>query len=477
MSKRTGHRGAALLISLLILVSLPTSETQAQSQVADRFRDYFRRHDGMRVLGSPLTGLVVTDDYPAQYFEKGRLEDHRADGGGAAWQFLYGRLTAELMARAPDLAVNATNMRYADLRRAAAPDRRHRPPPGFTSGTQAEATGVFVPYDPQLGAAPGFVVPLYFWSYINRPELFPGGWLHDVGLPMTDAYLVETTKRGRPRQVMLQAFERTVLTYDPRNPPAWQVERGNIGTDALAAGPIRDEIAIPAPGARVTLPLHIQAHAGRPGEQITVALRWRDGVELRRSFTTLRGRDGSGLLIANLGWQTESPPPHPSTRMATLELHDRHGVLLARRDVEVLPAGVPETQAATIFWVVGDRLRPQVRYLPRTPRVGAATLDALLWGPLPGNMPGYSTAIPRPEEVLNFAGRDAGWGPRVTLRKLSISNGVATADFSRELRAYGGGALRARLIRDQITRTLQQFPTVRTVQITIEGRIEGVLAP
>jgi spore germination protein GerM len=65
----------------------------------------------------------------------------------------------------------------------------------------------------------------------------------------------------------------------------------------------------------------------------------------------------------------------------------------------------------------------------------------------------------------------------VTLRSLTIENGVATADFSPELQAYGGGAARAILIREQITRTLLQFPTVQSVRITIAGQTAGVLQP
>jgi len=43
--------------------------------------------------------------------------------------------------------------------------------------------------------------------------------------------------------------------------------------------------------------------------------------------------------------------------------------------------------------------------------------------------------------------------------------------------AYGGGAARIGLIRQQITRTLQQFSTVREVRIAIEGDVAGALQP
>lgn len=79
--------------------------------------------------------------------------------------------------------------------------------------------------------------------------------------------------------------------------------------------------------------------------------------------------------------------------------------------------------------------------------------------------------------MLRYPGRAPDWGDRVRLRSLTIVDGVATADFSKELNAYGGGSLRVMLIRQQITQTLRQFPTVRTVRIAIEGQTEGILQP
>jgi hypothetical protein len=47
----------------------------------------------------------------------------------------------------------------------------------------------------------------------------------------------------------------------------------------------------------------------------------------------------------------------------------------------------------------------------------------------------FGTALPTPKEGLSYPRREAGWA-RVTLRSLKLENSVATADFSRELRAY-----------------------------------------
>jgi hypothetical protein len=50
-----------------------------------------------------------------------------------------------------------------------------------------------------------------------------------TGYPLTEAYWTTIRVGGQPRDVLVQAFERRVLTYTPDNPPGWQVEAGNVG--------------------------------------------------------------------------------------------------------------------------------------------------------------------------------------------------------------------------------------------------------
>src|SRR5579864_7754202 len=76
----------------------------------------------------------------------------------------------------------------------------------------------------------------------------------------------------------------------------------------LPAAASSPAIQLPSPGARVTLPLHIQARLGRPGEVLTAALRWRDGTSLASRIRTLRGPDGQGLLLESLDWTQETGP-------------------------------------------------------------------------------------------------------------------------------------------------------------------------
>lgn len=77
-------------------------------------------------------------------------------------------------------------------------------------------------YDDTLGHN----VPGVFWDWMNNQSI---GWTYLTGHPVTEAYWVNTQIEGEPRQVMVQAFERRVLTFNPANEAAWQVEAGNAG--------------------------------------------------------------------------------------------------------------------------------------------------------------------------------------------------------------------------------------------------------
>jgi hypothetical protein len=54
-------------------------------------------------------------------------------------------------------------------------------------------------------------------------------WVADLGYPITEPYWTNVKIGGAPKQVLVQAFQRRVLTYVADNPPGWQVEMGNVG--------------------------------------------------------------------------------------------------------------------------------------------------------------------------------------------------------------------------------------------------------
>ncbi|HUG14118.1 MAG TPA: transglycosylase SLT domain-containing protein [Thermomicrobiales bacterium] len=58
-------------------------------------------------------------------------------------------------------------------------------------------------------------------------QQYPANYI--IGRPLTEPYWVDATVGGVAQRVMVQAFERRVLTYTPDNDPAWRVESGNAG--------------------------------------------------------------------------------------------------------------------------------------------------------------------------------------------------------------------------------------------------------
>ncbi|MBI2610099.1 GerMN domain-containing protein [Candidatus Giovannonibacteria bacterium] len=102
------------------------------------------------------------------------------------------------------------------------------------------------------------------------------------------------------------------------------------------------------------------------------------------------------------------------------------------------------------------------REIPKTTAVGRAALEQLLRGPtLSEKEAGYFSSI----------------NDGVLIQWLLIENGVAKVDFDEQMEYQVGGSCRVAAIRSQITETLKQFPTVKSVSISINGRTEDILQP
>ena len=90
-------------------------------------------------------------------------------------------------------------------------------------------------YEPTLGHNIADV----FWSFMNqRGPVFQDGrytdstvvdWLFAMGYPITEPYWIEINVGGQNRWVLMQAFQRRILTYSPYNPEGWKVEMANVG--------------------------------------------------------------------------------------------------------------------------------------------------------------------------------------------------------------------------------------------------------
>lgn len=74
------------------------------------------------------------------------------------------------------------------------------------------------------------------------------------------------------------------------------------------------------------------------------------------------------------------------------------------------------------------------------------------------------------KKFLSPEGKFTPWGDKVMVRGVRIEDGIAYADFSKELYSYGGGSCRVEAIGSAIENTLKQFPQVEKVVILVEGR-------
>ena len=210
------------------------------------FAPYYALVDGPRTMGQAISPLMSVNGVNAQYFEKARLEDQRANNrtGNPAYDFEYGLLVDEMKAvnSLRPVGGDRSNVTYATLNQQSAASLRVPVPAGFQNGsvfTNPDGS-TFIPFTADLTAAPGHNVPPFFWQYMNLPDLFPGGWLHDIGLPITPLMnaivdkgrIIGTTVTMFTNvPIQLQAYQRTILTYDPANPEGYLVERANTGTD------------------------------------------------------------------------------------------------------------------------------------------------------------------------------------------------------------------------------------------------------
>lgn len=91
----------------------------------------------------------------------------------------------------------------------------------ITAGTAATGSGptALAAYD----AATQHNVPQAFADYRDKVGLLT------IGYAKSEPFLATVKVAGQQKQVMVQVFERRVLTYTADNPPAFQVEMGNIG--------------------------------------------------------------------------------------------------------------------------------------------------------------------------------------------------------------------------------------------------------
>jgi hypothetical protein len=272
-----------LLVALIVAVGMPLSGVRAAESFADpAFRALWDRTDGpvaaIRVQRTFLWGAApltagMQEKYAqspggirlVQYFDKSRMEISDPNAPQSSSFFVTnGLLVTELMTgriqtgndpsqvelRDP-ASINAvgdaddpnapTYQTLAKLRDQ--PARTVDSPitqtidrggtPG-TGGPENVTAAVLVPETRHAVAS-------VFWTFMNASGPVSDGSggtanaplfmnpFYATGLPITEAYWTTVRVGGVQKQVLVQAFERRVLTYNAANPDPYKVEFGNVG--------------------------------------------------------------------------------------------------------------------------------------------------------------------------------------------------------------------------------------------------------
>lgn len=168
-----------------------------------------------------MTGQVQTGDDPAQFEQRDPATANAAGDGDDANAPSYVTL-----ARLRDLPPRAVGTPVKEL-----VDRNAAVNAGGPDGVTA---AVLVPETRHTVAS-------VFWTFMNSVGPVSDGAggtttgplfatpFYATGFPVTEAYWTTVRVAGALRQVLMQAFERRVLTYTPGNAPGFEVEAGNVG--------------------------------------------------------------------------------------------------------------------------------------------------------------------------------------------------------------------------------------------------------
>jgi hypothetical protein len=256
-------------------------------------------------------------------------------------------------------------------------------------------------------------------------------------------------------------------TYTEVIPPAAS-SSARSSAQSSARGAANIVITEPAANQAVTSPVTVKGQARVFENTYQYRVRDADGTVLAQGFGTAQSPDiGQFGPLSSVIAFSEPEGERGTIEVFTLSANDG-----SETDMVVIPvrfAGKDQSEADVFY---GSKTAPagrecealvtQSRPIPKDASVQdamAAALRELLRGPQADA--NAATAIPK-GTVLN---------------NVTLDDGIATADFSAQLENYGGGSCNVGLIREQIERTLKQFPGVQGVIISVEGRMEDVLQP
>jgi hypothetical protein len=165
--------------------------------------------------------------------------------------------------------------------------------------------------------------------------------------------------------------------------------------------------------------------------------------------------------------------PQPGTANGTIEVFEYSAKDGSEINKVTIPIVFKQVESITVtVYFSNDKKDPEAldcanvysvdRRISKTQAIAQAALTELLNGPYPAErQEGYLTNI----------------NQGVKIQSLTIENEIAKVDFNKTLDQAVGGSCRVAAIRAQITKTLEQFSTVKQIIISIDGRTEDILQP
>ncbi len=356
--------GCLALIALVTTLGLLSPAASSQAQFADpAFQSVWERTDGPVASGAasrgwvwgPVPGKSLSEPFAGldgkghlvQYFDKGRMEINNPNGDkNDPFYVTNGLLGVELVSGLLQTGVsNYENRRPAAINLASDPDdpsaptyqsfngvsnvpnapneRRRANQTGQTVRTAIDRQGITQPWPqdhPDYGVriayyepATGHNIPDVFWEYLNQqadmiqngqlvrgPLFYP--WFAQTGYPISEPYWSYVKVDGRYTDVLIQAFERRVLTYVPHLPSPFKVQMGNIGQHYYEWRYLNPNPPAPQPGpATPTAPV-LPARSN-------VSI---DAIAYRKSITDLNGNyaaitNHEQKPLSFNGWWLDSP--------------------------------------------------------------------------------------------------------------------------------------------------------------------------
>ena len=180
-----------------------------------------------------------------QYFDKGRMEltpPNTVTNGLLANELITGQMqvgdNAFMARRAANIPVagdpDNAGPTYAGLgTKASSLFATTANRSGTAVTTTVAADGSVTPRAMMMGSGPIAISAYDDATQHNVPQAFAAyrarAGLSSIGLAKSEPFLTTVKVGGQQKQVMVQVFERRVLTYTAANDPAFQVEMGNIG--------------------------------------------------------------------------------------------------------------------------------------------------------------------------------------------------------------------------------------------------------